>query len=204
MRSALLPQVALVFGAGATAVCFPLHAEEPVVSSRKQWATTVYVARISGERTWQHIVTDPFNAEFVDAYLAVVAVSRVYASRFNGALQLEAEGQAAYNFGDQRHLELNAVPIVLRWQRFPWSARVHSTAAFGLGVSYATELPEVEQQLEDETHKTMVYWVVELTAGPRNARWAASLRLHHRSDGFGLMGEDGGANAIGLGVRYAF
>jgi hypothetical protein len=30
------------------------------------------------------------------------------------------------------------------------------------------------------------------------------LRLHHRSPAFGLFGDEGGANALTLGVRYAF
>jgi hypothetical protein len=30
------------------------------------------------------------------------------------------------------------------------------------------------------------------------------LRLHHRSTAYGLFGNDGGANALTLGVRYAF
>jgi hypothetical protein len=47
-----------------------------------------------------------------------------------------------------------------------------------------------------------VYWVLEMTAGPVGARWAASLRIHHRSVAYGLMGDEGGMNAVGLGVRY--
>jgi hypothetical protein len=30
------------------------------------------------------------------------------------------------------------------------------------------------------------------------------MRLHHRSDGFGLVAEDGGSNALCAGVRYRF
>jgi hypothetical protein len=29
---------------------------------------TAYVARVSSERTWQHIIKDPFGTEFADAY----------------------------------------------------------------------------------------------------------------------------------------
>jgi hypothetical protein len=48
-----------------------------------------------------------------------------------GALRLEYEVNATYNFGEQNHWELNVAPIALRWQRFPWSELVHTTAAFG-------------------------------------------------------------------------
>jgi hypothetical protein len=168
------------------------------------WALTFYGARVSGEKTWQHILKDPFNPSFVDAYLVSAALSRPYALYASGGLRLEAEGQVVFNFGDQTHWELNAVPLVARWQRFPWSDTLATSAAFGLGVSYATETPEVELALEDTTHQTMMYWVLEFTAGPPAGPWAISFRLHHRSDAWGLMGSDGGVNALGLGVRYEF
>jgi len=79
---------------------------------------------------------------------------------------------------------------------------VATSAAFGFGLSYATELPPVEVLLEGESHQTLVYWVLEMTAGPVNSRWAASLRIHHRSVAYGLMGDEGGMNAVGLGVRF--
>lgn len=167
-------------------------------------AATVYIARVSSERTWQHVIKDPFGADFADAYLITAAISRSYVHLRNDSLRLEMEGNVAYNFGDQRHLEFNAVPIVARWQRFPWDRRFATSAAFGLGLSYATELPEVEVELEGQTSKWLIYWVLELTAGPASAPWSVSLRLHHRSDAWGLMGEDGGVNAIGVGLRYRF
>lgn len=96
------------------------------------------------------------------------------------------------------------MPVVARWRRFPWSERLATTAAFGLGLSYATELPIMERTLEGDSEQLLVHWFAELTAGPRSSAWALSLRLHHRSDGLGLMGERGGMNALGLGVRVAF
>ncbi len=65
-------------------------------------------------------------------------------------------------------------------------------------------MPEAEVEIEGESHQWLVYWVAEITAGPVNAPWALSLRLHHRSVAWGLMGDDGGMNAMGLGLRYRF
>jgi hypothetical protein len=168
------------------------------------WAGTVYAARISSQPGWEDILLDSAGTEFVDSYLLTVALSRRYADAFGGALDFEAEGQVVRHFGDQTHWEFNAVPLVLRWNRFPWSARVASSAAFGLGLSYATEMPPVEVALEGESREWLVYWVLELTAGPVDSRWAVSLRLHHRSVAYGLMGDEGGMNAVGLGVRMRF
>jgi hypothetical protein len=57
---------------------------------------------------------------------------------------------------------------------------------------------------EGESHQLLIYWVAELSAGPVNAPWSASLRLHHRSVAWGLMGDEGGMNAVGMGIRYRF
>ena len=168
------------------------------------WSATVYGARISSQPGWEDILIDSAGTEFVESYLLTAALSRQYAARYDGALALEAEGQVVRHFGDQTHWEFNAVPLLLRWNRFPWSARVASSAAFGLGLSYASEMPPVEVELEGESSQWLVYWVMELTAGPVDAPWAVSLRLHHRSVGYGLMGEEGGMNAVGLGVRLSF
>ena len=168
------------------------------------WYTTVYGARISTQPGWEDIIIDAPGTEFVDSYLAAAALSRQYAARKEGALAIEAEGQVVYHFHDQTLWEFNILPIVLRWNRFPWSGKLATSAAFGLGLSYATELPPVEVELEGESHQLLVYWVMELTAGPVESPWAVSLRLHHRSVAYGLMGDEGGMNAVGLGLRYRF
>jgi hypothetical protein len=168
------------------------------------WAATVYGARISSQPGWEDIILDPAGTRFVDSYLVTFALAREYAASREGALAIEAEGQVVRHFGEQTHWEFNAIPVSLRWHRFPWSRRVATSAAFGLGLSYATELPPVEVELEGESHRLLVYWMMELTAGPVEARWAFSLRIHHRSEAYGLMGDAGGMNAVGFGMRYRF
>ena len=168
------------------------------------WYATVYGARISTQPGWEDIIIDAPGTEFRDSYLVTVAVSHQYAERKEGALAIEAEGQVVYHFHDQSLWEFNAVPIVLRWNRFPWSERLSTSAAFGIGLSYATEVPPVEVALEGESHQLLVYWMMELTAGPVDSPWAVSLRLHHRSVAYGLFGDEGGMNAVGLGLRYRF
>jgi hypothetical protein len=138
------------------------------------WAATVYGARISSQPGWEDIILDPAGTRFVDSYLVTFALAREYAASREGALAIEAEGQVVRHFGEQTHWEFNAIPISLRWHRFPWSRRVATSAAFGLGLSYATELPPVEVELEGESHRLLVYWMMELTAGPVEARWATA------------------------------
>ncbi len=168
-------------------------------------ALSFYTARISEERTWQHVLRDPFGSDYADAYLIAASYSRAYAERASGALRIEMEANVAYNFGYQDHFELNFAPVTLRWQRFPWSEHVRTAAAFGVGLSYALSRPEVEQQIEGDTRQLLIFWLMELTAGPPGAPWSVVLRLHHRSTGWGVMGvDDGGMNAPGIGFRYEF
>lgn len=165
---------------------------------------TFYVAQVSGEPAWEEVFINPMFSDYVDSYVAVAALSGTYARYRDNRLHLEAEGQIAYNFGGQDHWEFNAVPVMGRWRWFPWQQSLATSAAFGLGLSYATDRPEVEVALEGESHRLLVYWVAELTAGPSRAPWSVSLRLHHRSVAYGLFGKDGGMNGIGLGMRYGF
>jgi len=166
-------------------------------------ALTGYVGCITTVNAWHDIITEPGEVEFADAYLATLALAHTLARYRQDALSLEGEGQVVYNFGDQSHWEFNAL-LGSRWHRFPWNESVAMTMAFGLGLSYATEIPEVEVVLEGSSERLLIYWMWETTFAPPQSRWAASLRLHHRSKGFGLLAEDGGMNALAAGVRFEF
>ena len=76
--------------------------------------------------------------------------------------------------------------------------------SWGIGPSYATELPAVELETNGSRTRWLIYWYGELTRGPPAAGWEQLLRLHHRSDGFGLVAGDGGSNALCAGVRCRF
>jgi hypothetical protein len=183
--------------------CFaaPLHAGE--IASPNTY--TFYMGRISSEATWHDVLLKPYSTKYTDSYLVAGSFMHAYREQYQGALRTEYEINLAYNFGEQDHWEINVAPVTLRWQRFPWDRFLHSSIAFGLGLSYAFDRPEVEQRLENDTQQLLLFWQLELTAGPRDGPWSAVLRLHHRSPGWGVMGvADGGMNAPSLGFRYGF
>jgi phytoene dehydrogenase-like protein len=191
----------------ALIVLLPLAGFAPAEAApgeESKLAATFYVAQTSTEEGWEDVFINPAGAEYTNDYLAVAGLSRKYARYYEGALQLEMEGQVAYHFGRQENWEFNAIPVMARWRQFPWSHVLATSAAFGLGLSYTTQLPELEVELEGESQRTLIYWVAELTAGLPERPWAVSLRLHHRSVGYGLMGDEGGMNAVGLGLRWQF
>jgi len=185
------------------AAAFSLQVRAAEIASPNTF--TFYSGRISSEETWHDVLLKPYSDNYTDSYLVAGAFSHAWAEHLDGALRLEYEINAAYNFGQQDHWELNVAPITLRWQRFPWSDRVKSSIAFGLGLSYAFDYPEVEYELENDTQQFLLFWQLELTAGPVDGPWSAVLRLHHRSPGWGIMGvSDGGMNAPSLGFRYSY
>ena len=168
-------------------------------------AFTFYGGRISSEETWHDVLIHPFSTHYTDSYIVAGSYSRAFAEYRDGAFRREAEVNVAYNFGEQTHWELNVVPITFRYQHFPWNEHLHTTAAFGLGLSYAFGRPTVEYELENDSQRLLLYWLLEITAGPREGPWSAVLRLHHRSPGWGAMGiADGGMNAPSIGFRYEF
>ena len=168
-------------------------------------ALSFYMGRISSEETWHDVLLKPYSSNYTDAYLATVAYSRAWRETHEGALRSESEVNATFNFGDQSYWELNVVPLTLRWQRFPWNEHLYTTLAFGAGFSYAFKFPEIEYELENDTQQFLVFWMLEITAGPREGPWQAFVRLHHRSPAWGAMGiADGGMNAPSIGFRYSF
>ena len=168
-------------------------------------AFTFYTGRISAEDTWHDVLIHPFSKNYTDAYLVAASYTSAYGEYRDGRLRTEYEINVAYNFGEQSFWELNIAPIELRWEHFPWSNVLRTTAAFGLGLSYAFKFPEVEYRLENDTKQLLLFWQLEMTAGPLDGPWSGVLRLHHRSPGWGVMGvADGGSNAPSLGFRYEF
>ena len=189
--------------AGALALALSVASSWARAAEPADAALTGYVGRITTVNAWHDIVTRPSELEFADAYLAALALSYTLARYREDALSLETEGQVVYNFGDQSHWEFNSL-LASRWHRFPWNESLATTMAFGLGLSYATEVPDVEVALEGSSEQLLIYWMFETTFAPPGSRWAASIRLHHRSGGFGLIADDGGMNALAAGLRFEF
>lgn len=166
----------------------------------RDYAFSLYAGQLSDD-DWENTLIG--GGDTVDAYLLDAAISRTFWRAPDGAYSFELEGNLAKHFGDQDHWELN-LAVSGRWHRFPWSDQVATSVAFGLGPSYASEVPTEEIRLNGASEKLLVYWHLELTLGPPKGNWAALLRLHHRSTGFGLLGDDGGSNAVTAGLRYYF
>jgi hypothetical protein len=160
---------------------------------------TVFGARMA-DNNW-HEIAMLDDVSMRDAYLAGVALSHEFAGGRDWAL--EVEGQTVRHFGDEHHWEFNGV-LVGRWRGFPWRETVPTSVAFGMGPSYATEVPAEEVASDGDSARLLLYWVAELEVGLPDRPWSAIARLHHRSNAYGVFADDGGSNWLTLGLRWRF
>ncbi len=152
---------------------------------------------------WEDFFSDVEDLKFKDSYLTGVALARCI-SKYQDKASFEIEGQIVKHFNVQTHWELNAL-VAARWEKFWWDDILDTSVAFGLGPSFATGEPELELEINENTSQFLIYWMFELAIGlPKYPRVAVFTRIHHRSDGFGLISNGGGSNALVFGLKWRF
>jgi hypothetical protein len=169
--------------------------------AERDWALTLYSGRLTDSNLTQ---TETFNFKFEDSYFIDLALSRklyTYRDYFN----LEIEGQVAKHFGDQDNWEFNVVSY-FRWLPFPWDSYIDTSFAAGVGLSYATSVPKIEDKNHDEAARFLGALMFEFAFSPPHVpQWSLIARLHHRSGAGGLFsGVHGASNAWAIGIRYSF
>jgi len=135
---------------------------------------------------------------FKDSYLLAATVARRI-GKYGDWVSFEIEGQVVKHFKGQDHWEFNGL-VAARWERFWWDDFLDTSLAFVLGPSFATKKPVVVPEGQN-----LVYWMIELALGlPEYPQTAFITRVHHRSNAFGLVGDDGGSNTLAVGLKYRF
>jgi len=116
---------------------------------------------------------------------------------------LGAEVQLNHHFGQDTFQEL-VLPVTIRYSPArPWPAVIDSFA-FGLGISHASETPLLEVVKRGESQRTLVYFSLETAFSVGDGNDDIFVRLHHRSDAYGLFATDSGSNAFAIGWRHGF
>lgn len=145
---------------------------------------------------------EEFTIGFNQTIIAGIASSWVF-YRYKDSLSFEIEGQVVRHFRGQNHWELN-IPIITRWESFPWDNIIDTSFAFGVGASYASKLPrEVLKKLGKSGH-WLLYAVAEIEFGLPESDWSTVFRIHHRSGVFGVVADDAGSNVFVIGLRRRF
>lgn len=149
--------------------------------------------------TWHDIIFEADTVSTRDARAVGVSISREWSWPGFGFYGVEAS--VLRHFGEQEHWEVS-VPLYLRSLR-PDPFWLPSLA-YGLGLSHAGDVPESEVARRDDSQRTLAMWFIELEFGGAHANTRPYLRLHHRSDAFGLFPTDTGSNVLALGLRRDF
>jgi hypothetical protein len=175
--------------------------ETPAASEKSKYPW--FLTLIGGQYSGSQLLEIPARLDLKDSWTLGLSVSKQFAewTRF---LRWEGEFQVLKHIGEQDHWELTG-SVNLRLVVFPWNRYVETTAAFGGGVSWASEVPALEKadSSNDTTNQWLNYLLLELTAGIPDSRWSLVTRIHHRSGIFGLFGHSG-SNILEAGIRYRF
>ncbi|WP_232796505.1 hypothetical protein [Roseovarius salinarum] len=162
------------------------------------------VAVVAGQMTTNGIdeVLVPGKTDFADNGLAGLVVGYERPLR-DMRWDLGVEFQLNQHFGQQEYQEF-VVPATIRYSpRDPWVPAFDSFG-FGIGMSYATETPRVEVATRGASQRGLLYFFLETAFALNDTGDSAFLRLHHRSDAYGLFATDTGSNALAVGVRRGF
>lgn len=179
----------------------------PVVEEPERRLKYSVFGGVLTDNPWEQVVFTPVTADYENPGLIGVSLIQGFGPTFQtplGILTFEVEAQIVRHFNRQEHWEFN-LPVAGRLtQRRPALGFIDSFA-WGIGPSYATENPPLEEERGDgEVNQWLVYWYGELAHNLRSTEDASVfLRLHHRSDGFGAIG-GGSSNAVVVGFRNSF
>jgi hypothetical protein len=181
-----------------------LCAETAAADSEKKSPGRWSVGLVAGNMTKNRAndLLRPREYDFADNYFtgAVVAYDKRIGDR---SWSLGAELQVNVHFGDQEFLEF-VLPATIRYHPdIPFFPALESLG-FGLGLSHTTKVPELEIDVRGESARTLVYWLAESAFSVGNSGDELFLRVHHRSDAFGLLDPDSGSNAFAIGWRRPF
>ena len=183
---------------------FVLLLSPPPCLADDAYALTLYLGKYSDDRLGDVLLSKP--VDFYDSYLATIALSKVFKLQ-NPSHQWEVEAQLAKHYRSQDHLEFNLL-ATYRWNRFPWNDYLPTTLAIGDGLSYASEIPELEASSPTNVGATRLlnYIMVEMSVAPPFAEdWALIARVHHRSGVYGLFNDvEGGSNVVAAGIKFHF
>jgi len=170
----------------------------PCWGGERLYAVNLYAGRLTSNHWEEFFSVGDGWLDFRDSYLLAGTVARRI-GKYGDRVSFEIEGQVVKHFKGQDHWEFNGL-VAARWERFWWDDFLDTSLAFGLGPSFASKKPVVESEGQN-----LVYWMIELALGlPDYPQTAFITRIHHRSNAFGLVGDEGGSNTLAFGLKYRF
>lgn len=168
----------------------------------------LYAIHFFGGQNFDDYFSDFFKGggygQFNDAYVAGAAASKRLATW--NSFSIEIEGGVAQHFGSYHATELWSA-MFLRFHAFPWNEYLYTTAAASVGLSYLTEVPDIETRKNGGRGSRLLhYFAPEITfALPKYKNMELVFRLHHRSGVAGLFnGVRDATNVPTVGFRFRY
>ena len=188
------------------AICFLLLLTNPCLAkiqpfeSKPLYALSIYGGRMT-DNNMDDFVDSFYGIDFEKSYLLTLALARRIAI-YRDLASFEVEAQVVKHFEQQDHWEFNTL-LAARWETFFWDKYLDTSFAVGIGPSYATDIPEIEVQRSGESAHLQVYMMVELEfVLPAHPNVAVIARIHHRSNAFGIVADNGTSNAFAFGFKF--
>ncbi|MEL6617477.1 MAG: hypothetical protein AAFP16_01280 [Pseudomonadota bacterium] len=163
-----------------------------------QWYASGILGTMT-EGSWYELVK-PDDLRFADSHMIGAAIGwdrAIGTSRF----RFGTEAQLLAHFGRQDHFELS-VPVTLRY--VPRRNRRIRSVTAGIGLSYASKIPQVEIDRNGASQRLFVHWLAEMEFGRPDPDASLFFRMHHRSDGYGVFKVDAGSTGYLFGYRRRY
>lgn len=96
--------------------------------------------------------------------------------------------------------------LQLRWVDFPWNSIIRTTFAAGLGLSYATQIYDMDIQRHPDEERSHLKFNLPIQLAfslPDAPQHQLIFYISHHSGGFGTF-DRGGVNSIGASYAYSF
>lgn len=169
----------------------------------KLHAVTIFMGE-GTEDNFSTVVENFFYVEGTSDHVLGLTASRLL-GWYGDSLSFEGELMYAWHHGRETYHEIGAA-VYARWHDFPWNDYLVTTAAVGMGPSYTTKFPQLEQQPDGSRSRTLNQFNLQATfALPSYPDVSLVTRLQHRSGMFGLFnGVTDASNFVTLGLRYDF
>ncbi len=190
-----LPETAQSYTPENFELAFQRHFSRP-------WSAMIYQGWGTSTDLGQTLVLDIKSEDSL--FTGLVANRKMFP--FWRYFTFELEGQVLRHYKKQEHWEYNGL-FLIRFHPFILDPTIDIEFAVGEGLSYASEIPVIEQeQHPDASSRFLNYLVFEVAFTPvRYREWSLVTRIHHRSGAFRLFnGTRGGSNFLALGLRYHF
>jgi len=166
-----------------------------------KWFVSIYSGKATDNHLNNLIRKGP---DYIDYYVGTLQIGKelwFYKDKFG----IEFEIHFAEHWGHQNYEEYNGV-FVFRFLKFPWDKYIDTSFGIGEGLSWASEISELEKRRHEDVTQFLNFLKLEFGFNlPKYPDYVLFFQIYHRSGMFELFnGVSGACNLLGVGLKYRF